>query len=375
MTDSVPGRGRPAVRAIAPRPEVMLRQAEALADDIRTHAGAFDEQVRSLLPLARLARTESVVVVGDGDSYHAARAVELAFASLAGVDCRPVSALPFTHYPPPEASRPPHTVLTIALSASGRTPLVVRAAQQARRAGATVVAVTATPASPLTEAADASLLVGLPGQEPSPGVRTYQASLLGALLIAVRLGQARGRLDLDRADALRGELAGLAGAVEETVRAVGGPCRELADRIADAPVLAVLGSGPSYGTALYSAAKVIETSAVFAAGQDLEEWCHVERFARPSDMPVFVVAPPGQSSRHAGQVVRQAAVLGRRVVAVAPAEDLPGASESWAELPVHGQVREEFSPLLYHLYAAPLACHLAQRLDRTPFAAGRPSPP
>ncbi|MFK4271413.1 SIS domain-containing protein [Streptomyces milbemycinicus] len=354
------------------RPEVMLRQAEALADDIRAHAGAFDEQVCSLLPAELLAKTESVDIVGDGDSYHAARAVEMAFESLAGVDCRPVSALPFTHYERPGASRPPHARLTIAVSASGRTPLVVRSAEQARRAGATVVALTGTPDSPLTRSADAAVLVGLPGQEPSPGVRTYQAGLLGALLIAVRLGQARGRLDRDRADTLRGELVQLAGAVEETVRTVGGPCRELAERIADAPVLTVLGSGPSHGTALYSAAKVIETSGVFAAGQDLEEWCHVERFACPTDMPTFVVAPPGHSSTHAHQVIRRAAALGRRVVAIAPADDLQGAREAWAALPVRGQVREEFSPLLYHLYAAPLACHLAQRLERMPFAAGRP---
>ncbi|GAA2363180.1 SIS domain-containing protein [Streptomyces cuspidosporus] len=358
----------------APGPEVMLRQAEALADDLRTHAGAFDEQARALLSGARPAEIESVVIVGDGDSYHAARAVEMAFESLAGVDCRPVSALPFTHYARPDAPRPAHTVLTIAVSASGRTPLVVRSAERARRAGATVVALTGTPASPLTESADAALLVGLPGQEPSPGVRTYQAGVLGALLIAIRLGQARGRLDRDRADALRDELVALAGAVEETVRTVGGPCREVAERVADAPVLTVLGSGPSHGTALYSAAKVIETSGVFAAGQDLEEWCHVERFARPTDMPTFVVAPPGHARDHAHQVIRRAAGLGRRVVAITPADDDRGAAEAWARLPVRGSVREEFSPLLYHLYAAPLACHLAHRLGRTPFAAGRPAP-
>ena len=64
---------------------------------------------------------------------------------------------------------------------------------------------------------------------------------------------------------------------------------------ADSPVLVMTGSGPSYGTALFAAAKMTETAGVFAAGQDLEEWCHVERLAYPDAMPVFVIAPPGRS--------------------------------------------------------------------------------
>ncbi|MFI5821307.1 SIS domain-containing protein [Streptomyces rishiriensis] len=349
----------------------MLRQVSRLADDLRANTGSFDEQVRTLPGTVGLADIESVVVVGDGDSDHAARAVEMAFRSVAGVDCRPVSALPFTHYRQPSALPPPARVLTIAVSASGRTPLVIRAAEQARAAGGVTVALTGGARSPLTRTADATVLLALPDQEPSPGVRTYQASLLGALLLATALGQARGHLDRTDADTVRGELGALAGAVEATVDDLVVRTRRIADRIADAPALAVLGSGPSHGTALYSAAKVIEASAVLAIGQDLEEWCHVERFAGPADLPTFVLAPPGRSSDHARRVARRATELGRRVVAVAPADRLDG-SGTWATLPVRGQVREEFSPLLYHLFAAPLACHLAQLLDRVPFAAGRP---
>ena len=72
---------------------------------------------------------------------------------------------------------------------------------------------------------------------------------------------------------------------------------DLAEVIADAPVMIMVGSGPSYGTALFSAAKIIEASGVFAVGQDLEEWSHVERYAYPDDMPIFVIAPPGRSHR------------------------------------------------------------------------------
>ncbi|MFD0164525.1 SIS domain-containing protein [Streptomyces decoyicus] len=364
----------PAVGSQAPPPldpRVMLRQVAALAEDLREQTGPFDEQIRSRLS-ARWAAVDSVTIVGDGDSYHAACAVQMAFASLAGVDCRPVNALRFVDYDLPFADcRPPRTELTLAVSASGRTPLVVRSAERAREAGATAVAVTATSGSALAAASDGALLVTLPRTERSPGVRSYQASLLGLLLIAVRLGEARERLTRQEADALRGELAALAGPVEATAEAARERCREPAERIAGAPVLTVVGSGPSYGTALFGAAKVIETSGVFATGQDLEEWCHVERFARPADMPMVVVAAPGRAYRHAVEVAAKAAALGRRVIAVAPEDDTGLARHSWAALPVTGRVREEFSPLLYHVFAAPFSCYLAQHLGRAPFLADR----
>ncbi|WP_143645178.1 SIS domain-containing protein [Streptomyces antioxidans] len=365
-------------------PAVMLRQADALAGDLRERTGPFDERVRALLP-ARWAAVDTVRIVGDGDSYHAACAVRMAFASLAGVDCRPVNALRFVEYDHPgedgrpvgrpgAGGRPPRNELTLAVSASGRTPLVVRSAERAREGGAHAIAVTGAPDSPLARAADDTLPVTLPDTERSPGVRTYQASLLGLLLIAIRLGALRGRLTGPEADALRGELTALAGPVEATAAAARSRCPDIAGRIADAAVLSVLGSGPSHGTALFAAAKVIETSGVFATGQDLEEWCHVERFARPPDAPVIVVAAPGRTYGHAAEVAAKAAALGRRVITVAPGDD-PGATRhGWAALPVTGRVREEFSPLLYHVFAAPLSCHLAQHLGRAPFLADPPRP-
>ncbi|MCG0283466.1 SIS domain-containing protein [Streptomyces sp. PSAA01] len=355
-------------------PRVMLRQVDALAADLRERTGPFDEQVRTLLP-ARWAAVDTVSIVGDGDSYHAACAVRMAFASLAGVDCRPVNALRFVEYDHPgSGGRPPRTELTLTVSASGRTPLVVRSAELARAGGAHAIAVTATPDSPVARAADGALLVTLPDTERSPGVRTYQASLLGLLLVAIRLGELRGRLSGPEADALRGELTALAGPVGATAETARTRCRETAERIADAAVLSVLGSGPSHGTALFAAAKVIETSGVFATGQDLEEWCHVERFARPPEAPVIVVAAPGRSYRHAAEVAAKAAALGRRVITVAPGDDAAIARHGWAALPVTGHVREEFSPLLYHVFAAPLSCHLAQHLGRAPFLADLPRP-
>jgi glutamine---fructose-6-phosphate transaminase (isomerizing) len=291
----------------------------------------------------------------------------MAFETLAGVPCEPVSAYRFVRYGPLPTYHAASNgqALLIAASVSGTTQAVVEAIEHAQRHGATTIALTGTAHSPAAQAADHALIVDLPNPERSPGIRTYQASLLGLLLSALCLAEAR--RGNPPADPLRRELAGLADAVEATAQAVKDPCDRLARELADTPVAMVVGSGPGYGTAQFAAAKIIEAAGLFASGQDLEEWSHVERFACPSDMPVFVLAPPGRSHHRAAALAAQAHVLGRHVIAVTPADDTAVTRHARTVLPVHGTVREEFSPLLYHPFADYTACYLAQHLARTPF--------
>jgi len=352
------------------RPEVMIRQAESLASDLREQTEGASERIRELLPVRECASAGPVYLTGDGDSYHAACAAEMAFESLAGVACEPVSALRFAEYAAPWLPSAPARPLVIAISASGRTPRVVQAIEAARRQGALTVAITSTSDGPVTRAADRCLVFDLARPERSPGIRTYQASLLGLLLMAIRLAEARDRGE-PRDRALRQELAALPAMVEATASAIKDRCRAVADMAADSPVLIMTGSGPSYGTALFSAAKMTEAAGVFAAGQDVEEWCHVETNAYPEDMPVFVIAPPGRSHWRAAELAAEARRQGRLVVAVTDAADTGVAARASAHLPVHGQVREEFSPLLYHVFASYLASYLAGRLRRRPLLSWR----
>src|SRR5262245_53940998 len=89
-------------------------------------------------------------------------------------------------------------------------------------------------------------------------------------------------------------------------------------------------------------------------------------------MPVFVIAPPGRSYWRAGDVAATARGLGRRVIAVTHKDDTEVTRHAHTVLPVHGEVREEFSPFLYHLFADYLASYLAARLERSLFQSDRP---
>ncbi|GGO28133.1 hypothetical protein GCM10010116_56420 [Microbispora rosea subsp. aerata] len=353
--------------------EEMPAQGDALAADLRTLIGPTAEQVEMVLDDARWGTASRVYLTGDGDSFHASLASELAFESLADVPCEPLSALRLLRYgaawdrPP---ALPPGTVV-IAASASGRTERVLQTLERVREHGALTLAVTSTPDSAITRAADHALVLPLSHAKPSPGIRTYQASLLGMALTAIGLGHRRGRHSAAEAERLRGELLAAADSIAATAAAAKERCEQLAARIAHAPVMIMLGSGPGYGTAQFAAAKVVEAAGVFAAGQDLEEWEHVEALARPRDMPTFVIAPPGRSHDRAHVVLDKARSFGRTVIAVADAADDELAKAADEVLPVHGEVREEFSPLLYHVFAGYLACFVARRLGRLPFETNR----
>ncbi len=355
------------------KPQVIIGQVEGLANDLRILTNPFAQQIRTVLTPSEWQAVNKIYLTGDGDSYHASCAAEMAFATIADVPCVPMSAQRFLDYGA-AWMRPAalHQTLVIATSASGGTQRVVQAIERAKAHGALTIALTGTPNSTVTQAADRTIIVELPHKERSPGIRTYQASLLGMLLVAIQLGEMRSHYHQEEAPALRQELVTLADIVEATTAAIKDRCREAAHLIVDTPTMVMAGSGPSYGTALFSAAKVVEAAGIFAIGQDLEEWWHVERFAYPIDMPVFVIAPPGRSYWRAGDLAATARALGRRVIAVTHKDDTEVTRHAHLVLPVLGEVREEFSPLLYHLFADYAACYLAERLSRSPFQSDRP---
>ena len=360
--------------AIEPlKPEVMIRQVEALAGDLRQLTDPFAQQVHTVLSPLEWGAVKKVYLTGDGDSYHASCAAEMAFEAIAEVTCEPMSAQRFLDYGAAWLRQDaPQQTLLIATSASGGTQRVVQAIERAKEHGALTIALTGTPKSAVTQVADRTIVVELPQKERSPGIRTYQASLMGMLLVAIQLGEMQSKYSQAEANAVRQKLAVLADVVDATNDVIKERCREVAETIADTPTLVMAGSGPSYGTALFSAAKMIEAAGIFAMGQDLEEWWHVERFAYPVDMPVFVIAPPGRSYWRAGDLAARARGLGRRVIAVTHKDDTEVSRHAHAVLSVQGEVREEFSPLVYHLFASYVASYVAERLGRSLFQSDRP---
>ncbi|MGY0236074.1 SIS domain-containing protein [Longispora urticae] len=356
--------------------EEMLREIHRLPADLATLPAELAGELTAAVPVRVLADIQRVVVVGDGDSHHAALATTLAFRTFAGLDATPTTALPLLRYGADRLRRhAAGTTLVIGVSASGATPRVVAALHAARAAGARTLAVSGAPDSPISQVADGAVWYRLPGKEASPGIRTYQASLLALLTAAIHLGGARGTADVP---GLTSELAAAAAVVDATSAALAATEGPALDLIAAAGALITLGSGPGHGTALYAAAKFIEAAGLLAWGQETDQWWHVERFASSASPPLVFVAPPGRAEQEVAELVRRASDLGRSVCVVVDPAHRSLTEHATVVLPVVGHVREEFSPLAYHLFAGRLAARVAQAMGRRPFqvhAARRPENP
>ncbi len=310
-----------------------------------------------------------VLVVGDGDSYIAGHAVELAFRRIAGMSFEAVSAQKFLDYTVDWIHQSDAvSTLVVGVSASGSTERVSQALSRARDRGLSTLALAGKPGL-VSDAAEQVILIELPEGLRSPGVRTFHGSCLTLYLLAIEFGERAGRHDRAASQALRAELLSASEATSEALSLVRDHLPSLAEWVSRSPVIAMLGSGPSFGTALYAAAKILEASGVMAVAQDLEEWHHVERFAYPLDMPVFVISPAGRTSRRATELAGESVQLGRRTVLLAPAAaELPNASPL-LHLPAPAGIREEFTPLVFHVALTALAAALAVRLGRSPFQA------
>src|SRR5262247_1545082 len=186
------------------KPQVMIEQVEGLAGDLRALTRPFDQQIRTVLTPLEWRAVKKVYLTGDGDSYHASCATEMAFEALANVPCAPMNAQRFLDYGA-AWMRPaaPHQTLVVATSASGGTKRVVQAIERAKAHGALTIALTGTPNSAVTQVAERTIVVELPQKQRSPGIRTYQASLLGMLLVAIQLGEMRNTYHQDEASVLR----------------------------------------------------------------------------------------------------------------------------------------------------------------------------
>src|SRR5205809_5493385 len=133
-----------------------------------------------------------------------------------------------------------HQITVVATSASGGTQRVVQAIERAKEDGVLTIALTGSSNSSVTLVADRALVVEVPQKQRSPGIRTYQASLLGMLLIAIQLGEMRNTYHQEEANVLRQELAALADVVDATNDAIKGRCHEVAERIADTPTMVMV---------------------------------------------------------------------------------------------------------------------------------------
>jgi glucosamine--fructose-6-phosphate aminotransferase (isomerizing) len=346
----------------------MSAQIHSLPQLLREVFPVIDERVRGALDHELCLSLKRILITGCGDSHHASLASELAFEALAGVPTEPLTAMQLARYGAGFlAHTGPLTNLAVGISVSGTVSRTAEALSMCQQAGATTLALTATPGSPVANAAEMALVVPLPEFPPQPGVlavpgvRSYLVNLLTLLLMAIRIGEVRGSIVFQRAANLRQELLGLADAIEETIELCDEQTRELANLWKNTTGIVFAGSGPNYATALFSAAKLMEATGDNALGQDIEEWAHLQYFCRVPETPTFIITAGQRDLSRAVEVANAARAVGRQTVAIAPSQAAELIQQVDHALPV-ANTREMFSPLVTSVISELFAAHKSDAL-------------
>ncbi len=351
----------------------MIAQIQSLPELIRGVVPSYTEAIRQTLTKEFCCSIHRIYLTGCGDSHHASVGAELAFEHLAGITTEAMTSLQFARYAADTLHDAAHCMV-VGASVSGEVSRTVEGLLMGRKAGAKVLAMTASPASRIARSAD--LVVDTtqpPFSDPAgmiiPGMRSYVANQVGMLLLAIHFGEQTGHLTADEADVLRSEVAALADAAEFALQKNDATARALAAEWVGADEFVFCGGGPNFASALFSAAKILEASGDPALGQDMEEWAHLQYFAKKVSTPTFILTAADRDATRAQEILTAANTLGRRTAVVAPGSASSLLSNADAKFPIADGVREMFSPVITAIPTSLFAAYRAEVLDEPYFRA------
>jgi glucosamine--fructose-6-phosphate aminotransferase (isomerizing) len=290
----------------------------------------------------------------------------MAFARFCRLPVKALPAMSFSRYEVDNLAQPAGV---FGISNSGAVSRSLEAVALARSAGADTIAITGHENSAITQEAAVTIALPIASMGRSPGIRSYTVQLLTLLLCALRLGELRQTLSTAEAAAWRQRLRAVATCMEATIQANEAPAQQLAEHLRDAEEWLFVGAGPSYATALFCAAKVVESCGANAWAQELEEWGHIQFFNRQEHIPTCLLMPPGRSVDRALELLPYIKGMGRPTLVVADPGQPLHPTQIDAVLPLPRPVPEVFSPLVTRLPGELLAYYLAEVKDTQFFAA------
>jgi len=339
-----------------------LAQIRSLADLVQQATPRIEADARKVLSTPEIYGIRHIILTGSGDSYAAALAVAPALRAWTGLPVQPMVSMEASRYV--DHGRPPLSgrnrgLLVVAISSSGEAARLVEATHRLRALGAITLAVTASPASRVARAAEKILDISIPASGPAPGTRSYIASLLGIYLLSIRIAEVLMCMTMDRANALRQSLAGMATSLHGLSESMEAAVHKRIEEWHDFRTADVLGSGPSFGSASYAAAKLVEAAGIHAAAQDAEEFHHLNYFVdAPESIPAILFAPTKSVSvTRTRELVATLQQLGRPYLAITDATGFAPVENALILPPVD----ELFTPILHTVPGALLAAFAALR--------------
>ena len=272
-------------------PNYMLKeifeQPEALRNALRDR---IDDTGVVLLPDlglsdASLQEIRSVTVIACGTALFAGMVAKYAIEQLARVPVTVEAASEF-RYADPILDK---SALVVAISQSGETADTMAAVREARRKGATVVAITNVMGSALSLEADGVLYMQSGPEICVAATKTFMNQIACGYLLALRLADARGAIDIDEHRRLTGELLAIPDKLTKALE-LEPQLAEMAQRYAHAQNALYIGRGINYPVALEGAMKLKEVSYVHAEGYAAGELKHGPIALLDPNVPVIALA-------------------------------------------------------------------------------------
>ncbi|HAD03500.1 MAG TPA: glutamine--fructose-6-phosphate aminotransferase, partial [Desulfuromonas sp.] len=188
--------------------------------------------------------------------------------------------------------------------------------------------------------------------------KAFTTQLVALLLLAVRLGRARGTLDAKAAQKILADLVTLPRKIEETLELCAG-IEKVAHNFMNARDFLYLGRGNQYPIALEGALKLKEISYIHAEGYPAGEMKHGPIALIDEQMPVVTLAPTNDTFEKVVSNLEEVRARGGKVIAVTTAAGAHELSlKSDAVLTV-ATCADELMPVLTAIPLQLLAYHIA----------------
>lgn len=246
----------------------IFEQPKAIKDTLagRIQQGVVNLSQEISLTAEQLKALDKIQIVACGTAYHAGLVGKYVFEEMLRLPVEVDIASEYRYRNPLVTDR----TLVIVISQSGETADTLAALREAKRAGATVIAITNVVGSSVAREADQTLITWAGPEIAVASTKAYTSQLIALYLLSTYFAQLLGQWTTEQVNQIVDELSRLPERVEKLLEQQDS-VRQFAETIVDSEHLFFLGRGLDYAVALEGSLKLKEISYIhseaYAAGE------------------------------------------------------------------------------------------------------------
>lgn len=302
-------------------PDFMLKEINEQPRAVRDTIAGYVKNGRVLLDDLTLDdddidAIDSVTIIGCGTSYHAGLVARELIEGWARIPTTVEIASEFRYRNPIVNS----STLVIAISQSGETADTLAAVRIARSKGARVFAITNCMGSRITRESDGTLYVKANMEISVAATKSFLAQIACLMLIAMFLGQKKGRLTTRQVNSLYYELRSTPAQIEDILQDTQ-VMQEAAKMVAKAHSVMYVGRGMGSTICNEGALKLKEISYLHAEAYAAGELKHGPIALLDETVPVVAVVTDSPTRMQTMSNVQEVLARGSHIIAVATEGD------------------------------------------------------